>query len=294
MKNLLSVNLLILLSVVFDTSVDAYLVRPSVQHPDLKKFAEAQLGKLMDIRFVIQNKVDDASSKLALQGPWVMFKDTVADKMMKNAMPVAHGPNRHLSSGAKSLDIVKEGFVIDMNGRKTIPFQNGSWEMAWKGGQRHGSIICAFDLPEEVSRNQLSIPACHMFSQFLVWTKDGLLEDQAFRRLMENKIRDFDHDKENARAKFQETKNPFAKAMLVHSMFQAMENKLYTPTCEHIPLDDSELVELENGLVLSKRGSVWTTARNANNFFGGGRPNKLGYATLNLIENDATIAPAIA
>lgn len=144
---LLSVVVLILQN---SSCIDAYLIR-STMHPNLNQFAEAQLGKLMDIRFVIQgnSKAQEASSKLALQGPMVRFMDQVADKIMKNVMP-ASSHYRHLSSGAKSLDIVKEGFVVDMNGRKTIPFQNGSWEMTWKDGQRYGSIVCGFDLPEAV------------------------------------------------------------------------------------------------------------------------------------------------
>ena len=136
-----------------------YLAQPS-SHPNLKQFAQAQLGKLMDIRFVVQSKAQTAatnrntnksndSNNFALQGPLVRFVDQVRGNILK-AMPVANGPNRRLSSGVKSLDIVKDGFVVDMNGMKTISFQNGSWEMAWKQGQRSGSLICAFDLPQHV------------------------------------------------------------------------------------------------------------------------------------------------
>ena len=147
MKRFVGLNLFLL--AVSSSIVDAYVIRSDI-HPDLKQFAEAQLGKLLDIRFVIESKAQDASNNMPLQGPLVKLMDKVAD-MKNSVMPVANGPRRHLSTGAKSLDIVKDGFVIDMNGMKTIPFQNGSWEMTWKDGQRHGSLVCVFDLPEEVS-----------------------------------------------------------------------------------------------------------------------------------------------
>ena len=154
--------------------------------------------------------------------------------------------------------------------------------MARKQQTSHG----CFSLVEQVSRNHASLPACHVFTQFLVWTQEGLAEDQAFGRSMQEQIRQAEQDKLDARIKYMETTNPITKAKYVRAMYKAMENVHNFPKCDHIPMDDSQLVQLDNGLVLAKRGTVWTTSRKAGSFsFWGSRPTKAGYATINLVDN---------
>lgn len=116
-----------------------------IVHPNLKKFAEANLGKLVQVRLDIGERA--SKDRLSLQGPIVKFLDSAAQAIN---LPVANGPNRHLSSGSKTLEVVKEGYVIDMNGMKNVPFKEGCWEMAWRDGDSCGRIVCAFDLPEPV------------------------------------------------------------------------------------------------------------------------------------------------
>lgn len=115
------------------------------------------------------------------------------------------------------------------------------------------------------------------------------MEDQAFRRLMEDRIRSCEEHKQVARVKYEETNNPVAKARHMLDLYQAMEDSYYIPRCEHIPLRDGEVIELDNGLVLAKKGTVWTTSRNqSRKTFLRTRPTRLGHASINLFKDTAS------
>jgi hypothetical protein len=122
--------------------VTSFLYTPQV-HPNLKSIANAQLGHLLQIRLDIGKKASE--QRIALQGPVIKLLDIVTKAI---PLPGASGPNPQISSGSKSIEIVKEGFVIDMNGSRTIPFQDGCWEMIWKEGALDGTMVCGFKLPE--------------------------------------------------------------------------------------------------------------------------------------------------
>ena len=121
--------------------------QPAV-HPMLKKFAEDYLGKLVQVRLDFGKRASGSTDQLSLQGPVVKFLDSMANTI---PLPVSSGPYKHLSSGNKHLEVVKEGFVVDMNGMKNIPFKEGCWEMTWRDGDDTGRMVCGFDLPEPVS-----------------------------------------------------------------------------------------------------------------------------------------------
>lgn len=101
--------------------------RPAV-HPQLKKFAEDYLGKLVNLRLDIGKKA--TQDRMSLQGPIVKFND---------------------NANSKDLEVVKQGFVIDVNGMRDINFKAGHWQMTWADSSNSGRVICEFDLPEPVS-----------------------------------------------------------------------------------------------------------------------------------------------
>ena len=136
---------LIALFVPLSAAFKFHLGQPAV-HPKLKSFAEDSLGKLVQVRLDIGKRA--SKDRLSLQGPIVKFLDSVAKAI---PLPVANGPYPQLSSGNKHLEVVKEGFVIDMNGVKKVPFKEGCWEMTWREGDKSGRIMCGFGLPEPVS-----------------------------------------------------------------------------------------------------------------------------------------------
>lgn len=139
-------KLSLFLAVFLPFTVTAFKALQPTVHPQLKRFAEDNLGKLMQVRLDIGQRA--SKDRLSLQGPIVKFLDSVAKAI---PLPVANGPFSHLSSGNKHLEVVKEGFVIDMDGMKNIPFKEGCWEMSWREGDKNGRLTCGFDLPEPVS-----------------------------------------------------------------------------------------------------------------------------------------------
>jgi hypothetical protein len=143
------------LLIAFAPLASAFGVSKPTVHPGLKKLTEANLGKLVQLRLDIGERA--SNDIVSLQGPIVKFLDSVAKAI---PLPVINGPNPQLSSGSKGLEVVKDGFVIDMNGMKTIPFKEGCWEMSWKDGDNAGSIVYGFDIAEPVSpcrRKQLAV-----------------------------------------------------------------------------------------------------------------------------------------
>ena len=143
---LLSVYLLLLGS----TTTNAFLFKPAAHHPRLQEFVQSQTDKTFQIRLDIQDALPKGNA-FSMTGPLVQLTK-FDDKDTQHAqMPVATGPHPHLSSGTKSLDILKDGFLVDMSGMKNVHFEKGSWEMAWKEGHNSGMLVCAFDIPQEVS-----------------------------------------------------------------------------------------------------------------------------------------------
>jgi hypothetical protein len=127
--------------------VQSFLYNNPAVNPNLKSIANAQLGKLLQIRLDIGQKAPD--HRIALQGPVIKLLDSVTKAL---PLPGASGQTPQISSGAKSVEIVKDGFVIDMNGSRKIPFQDGCWEMIWKDGALDGTMVYGFNLPEPVRR----------------------------------------------------------------------------------------------------------------------------------------------
>ena len=112
------------------TAAFVELGRPAV-HPQLKKFAEDYLGKLVNLRLDIQDR-------LSLQGPIVKFLD---------------------NANSKDLEVIKPGYVIDLDGMRNINFKEGHWQMTWNEGSNSGRVICEFDLPEPVSHSDAYVVA---------------------------------------------------------------------------------------------------------------------------------------
>eukprot|EP00523_Entomoneis_sp_CCMP467_P019927 CAMPEP_0168858394 /NCGR_PEP_ID=MMETSP0727-20121128/16265_1 /TAXON_ID=265536 /ORGANISM="Amphiprora sp., Strain CCMP467" /LENGTH=365 /DNA_ID=CAMNT_0008913137 /DNA_START=159 /DNA_END=1257 /DNA_ORIENTATION=- len=151
--------LLLLLNGMTSTWVDAFLFKGPVVHPNLQEFATAQQQKILNIRLDILEHKASQRTAFSLQGPMVRLLDRVKTQVTNqqhqhqhsssSSLPVANWDA--LSSGSKELDIVRNGHVIDLTGLRSIPFRDGTWEMAWKDGRSHGMVVCSFDLPEAVS-----------------------------------------------------------------------------------------------------------------------------------------------
>mmetsp|Transcript_4997 Transcript_4997/g.9932 ORF Transcript_4997/g.9932 Transcript_4997/m.9932 type:complete len:273 (+) Transcript_4997:116-934(+) len=248
--------------------------QPAV-HPKLKSFAEDSLGKLVQVRLDIGKRA--SSDRLSLQGPIVKFLDSMAKAI---PLPVANGPNPQLSSGNKHLEVVKEGFVIDMNGMKNVPFKEGCWEMTWREGDNAGRIMCGFDLPEPIVRGDVKIPACRVLLTFPVWTKETLALDQASKRQIMKIRQEYMAEKEAALEKMQASSNPIRRAFLYRDAAAAVEKTLMLPAFSHIPGDD-DVITLANGLMVSKEGNLYKSI----GAFGFGK-KLLGTAAISFVNDE--------
>lgn len=129
----------------------------------------------------------------------------------------------------------------------------------------------------QVSRNDATLPPCRMFAEFHLWTKEGLMEEQAYKRLMEERVREHEQEKDAAMLKYRQETNLFHKIMHYHKALQAVEKNHETPKCAHIP-DDVETIELNDGLVMTQKGAVWLTTEK------GATYRKMGMAHVSVVD----------
>jgi hypothetical protein len=137
---------------------------------------------------------------------------------------------------------------------------------------------CSFII-SQIKRNGASFPAGRVYLSFPVWTKESLIGAQAFKRQVQATRRVFNAEKQEALAKMQTASNLLAKGMLYRAAAQAYEKAVNTPSINHIP-DDGELIELANGLCISKKGTIW------NRDSGLGSHQVLGFATVSLSDKN--------
>ncbi len=53
-------------------------------------------------------------------------------------LPGCNGPNPQLSTGAKSMELVKDGKFVDIAGSKSVTLEHGVWEMIWRNNAKAG------------------------------------------------------------------------------------------------------------------------------------------------------------
>jgi hypothetical protein len=135
-------------------------------------------------------------------------------------------------------------------------------------------------ITSQIKRNAVSFPACRVYLSFPVWTKESLVGAQVFKKQVQATRRTYNEEKNDALAKYQAASNIVAKGLLYHAAAQAYEKASTTPNINHIP-DDGDLIELADGLCMSKKGTVW------NREFGLGYNHQaLGFATVSLCDTE--------
>ena len=126
------IRILLPLVLVLAASIDAFsftLPKLNPVNPALQDMSQAQDGILINIRLDVGQKED---SHLLIDGLAVELHDDAIDT--KNAkysvpLPGSSGPNPHLSSGAKTLQVLDAARFIGLNGINHVDLQNGCWEM---------------------------------------------------------------------------------------------------------------------------------------------------------------------
>jgi hypothetical protein len=82
--------------------------------------------------------------------------------------------------------------------------------------------------------------------------------EQAKKKNVMETHQEFMLDKEAALSKMQATKNPLMKLFHYREAAAAVEKMLMLTPVSHIP-EDKEVIELQNGLLMSKEGNLYTS-----------------------------------
>ncbi|KAL7551188.1 hypothetical protein ACHAWF_014384 [Thalassiosira exigua] len=174
-------------------------------------------------------------------------------------LPGANGPNPQLSSGAKALELLKEGKFIGHDGMRLVGMENGAWEMIWRRNANAGALVCGFDVPEEVKRNEAVIPKGKLYATFPIWTDESLRTLRERKALAEEKALEATDRLKDAARKFEEERNPLMKALHFREACKAHEDIDYSGhrSYSKMPLD-RDMIDLEGGLHLCSLGTVWT------------------------------------
>jgi hypothetical protein len=253
-------------------------------NPSINEYAQAQESALINIRLDIGSDSEPSSGRFGINGLMLELQgDKVADYPHPNlpgvfdnasmdenvllnlylicdcwSLPGANGPNPQLSSGPKTLSVLREGNHIDIMGSKSIPFDNGAWEMIWRKNASAGALIMGFDAGE-IRRNQVTLPMGRVYVTFPVWTSESLQELRDRKALAEEKAMEaFDRQKEEV-AKMQQTGNLLAKAMHFRNACKAAEDIDYSGYRSYQGMNlDMNTVPLDGDLHLCSLGTVWT------------------------------------
>mmetsp|Transcript_25637 Transcript_25637/g.39413 ORF Transcript_25637/g.39413 Transcript_25637/m.39413 type:complete len:299 (-) Transcript_25637:371-1267(-) len=247
--------------------VDGFIFQAFKPNLELPKFAqEIQTVKILNIHLDV-GKEDDhhASPHMNINGLIIeLHENAVTHPQDHPKMPGANGPHPKLSSGVKSLSVVQDAFYIDMAGTKQVKFNNGCWEMIWRENAPAGSIICGFDVPQEVQRNAASalLPKGRLYISFPVWTRQALTESQKKKEDVHAKVQQYMQDRDDEFAKMQETSNPLMKALHYRNAAEAVEKYQLTgwSSYKSIP-SNADVISIggEGGdLVITKQGTIWT------------------------------------
>mmetsp|Transcript_23182 Transcript_23182/g.54721 ORF Transcript_23182/g.54721 Transcript_23182/m.54721 type:complete len:304 (-) Transcript_23182:409-1320(-) len=227
--------------------------------PDLQDVVDRQCqdNTQLDVQLHVG---DEDSGFLTIQNMIIQlggpYDPEEADEFVK--LPGKDGALSKFSSGGHRLNILSKGQFVNMDGLQHIDCQKGCWEMCWMRGRPAGTIVFAFSLPETYSRNKAFLPKGNLWMSFPLWTTDGLKYGQAAKQKVLDEMEFYTRKWNEELAKYQLTKNPIMKA--IHERNAHM----FAEKCDHawdyslatIP-DDDECLQLQEDLLLSKRGLLW-------------------------------------
>jgi len=240
-------------------------------NPDLLRFTEAQTGTLLNIRMDVAEAGLEAETRMGINGMTFELSDEAVEATKQNypKLPGVNGPNPHLSSGSRKIKVHQEGSFIGMNGETKVRTLSGCWEMIWRNDAPAGSVICAFDLPETYKRGDAMLEKGPLYITFPVWTRGGLSEAQEDKRNVEERLAVVKKKLDAASEKMNETQNPIMKALHFREACQAHEERsfIHTEKAASVPWDD-EVEPLNENLLLTTKGLVWSKGKSQNLFQG--------------------------
>jgi hypothetical protein len=228
---------------------------PVAVRPDLLKITDRQEVKKLNLQLHIGHQKD---------GPQMAVTEMVIELHHEPAdyehasLPGADGPHKQLSCGPRRLEVLSEGSFINLEGTQKVQTDKGCWEMCWRKGKPAGSLICGFELPQDYTRNEATLPKGTIFLSFPLFTEEGLKIGQEEKGQIEQQLDRFLHEREEALEAYHMTNNPVMKALHLRNAFVAAEKHSDADyiTIESIP-DDGEVVHLQDDLLLTTKGMIW-------------------------------------
>ena len=276
--------LLPLTATAFGFSMTKVLINPVIQ----EYVKDAEKKTCFDIKIVAGDPLKH-ETKLPINGLMVKLEDFEPEKDKRLSMPGANGPHPQLSTGVRSLNVLKNAGFIDMSGFQKVELSNGCWEMGWRNEHPAGALICGFNNAQTVKRHDASLPSGRIYISFPLWTAESLVQNQARKKEAKDVLSKYERDKDDAMAKMSETNNPLMKALHYRNAFAAAEkmslSSEYNSMIKLVP-EDSDVVPIGRDLLMCTKGTVWTK----NEGFFGGDHILLGYATARLT-TDPSLEP---
>lgn len=264
----MKIKIICSLAVIFgSTPADAFagiLQLINKVNPSIKKFAEAQDNALLKIHLDIGKSDWDGNAqpignRLGVDGLLLEMHGNEDAKYKHPKLPGADGPNPQLSTGAKTINVLRPGKYVDITGSKQVKLDNGVWEIIWRQNALAGSLICGFDVPEEVKRNDAGLDKGRVYISFPVWTTESLQDLRERKAKAEEKAVDAIERQQEAVRKMEETSNPLMKALHFREACKANEDLDYSGhrSYKSMPLE-RDMIPLKGGLNLCSLGTVWT------------------------------------
>jgi len=256
----------ILLLVLSASRSNAFLTFLNQAEPAVKTVGNDIKGSRLSIRFEIgEVQGTDAGgvprmtgNRLGIDGLTVELKNDKGDLKLPK-MPGSDGPNPQLSSGSKSLEVVEEGKFVDFSGTRRATLSNGAWELVWRKNANAGALICGFDVPVAIERNEAKIPEGRLFVTFPVWNDCTLKDLRERKQVAEEKaVKAADRLKEHSE-KMEATNNLIQKALHFRQACKAAEEIDYSGyrSYRSMPLH-RDMISVNGGLNICTLGTVWT------------------------------------
>jgi len=228
--------------------------QPLLMKPDLLQITEKQTNQLLKIQLNIGEE----------DGPQMSVSDIVVELHPEPAdydhasLPGADGQNHKLSTQHRRLDVISEGYYINMSGMQTVQMDKACWEMCWRKDKPAGTLIVGCELPQDYWRNEAVLPQGDIFISFPVWTTEGLKIGQEEKRKVEVQLQQFLDERDEALLKFEGTENPIMRAIYLQNAFAALNryNNVDHQTMQTIP-EDHQILYIQEDLLLSYKGLVW-------------------------------------
>lgn len=229
-------------------------------HPNLFDLANAQTGTVFQVGLEVKTPL--SPSRLYIDGMTLELQSSLPPKDKQFvSLPGISGKYPEVSTGPLHLEMKSEGRFISMDGTQTMKTEKEAWEMIWVADRPSGSIICGFHLNKSLKRNDAILPSGHVFLNFRVFTPKGLHAVRNEKMMYERRLAENLERQKDALEKMNRADNPISKAIHFRDAAAASEiiSVMHTDKYESVPCEDEDVIKIGDGLLVAKKGSMWTT-----------------------------------